>query len=61
MHGALSRMAKHKLAELEQLSAAFVNGMASIRLLPSASGKRGQDKAPRWQEVATPPGGQPDA
>ncbi len=31
LHGALSRMAKHKLGQLEQLSVAFVNGVASIR------------------------------
>jgi len=31
LHGALSRMAKHKLGLLEQLSVAFVNGMAAIR------------------------------
>jgi biopolymer transport protein ExbB len=30
LHGALSRMAKHKLALLEQLSVAFVNGVAAI-------------------------------
>lgn len=31
VHGALSRMAKHKLGLLEQLSVAFVNGVAAIR------------------------------
>jgi biopolymer transport protein ExbB len=31
LHGALSRTAKHKLGLLEQLSAAFVNGVAAIR------------------------------
>jgi biopolymer transport protein ExbB len=31
VHGALSRMAKHKLGLLEQLSMAVVNGLASIR------------------------------
>ena len=31
LHGALSRMAKHKLGLLEQLSVAFVNGVAAIR------------------------------
>ena len=31
VHGALSRMAKHKLGLLEQLSVAFVNGLAAIR------------------------------
>jgi biopolymer transport protein ExbB len=31
VHGALSRMAKHKLGMLEQLSVAFVNGVAAIR------------------------------
>lgn len=31
LHGALSRMAKHKLGLLEQLSMAVVNGLASIR------------------------------
>jgi biopolymer transport protein ExbB len=30
LHGALSRMAKHKLALLEQLSVAFVNGVSAI-------------------------------
>jgi hypothetical protein len=35
MHGALSRMGKHKLGLLEQLSVAFVNGMAAIRHDPS--------------------------
>ena len=29
LHGALSRMAKHKLALLEQLSVAFINGVAA--------------------------------
>jgi len=31
LHGALSRMAKRKLGELEQLSVAFVNGVAAFR------------------------------
>jgi biopolymer transport protein ExbB len=31
LHGALTRMAKHKLGALEQLSVAFVNGVASVR------------------------------
>ena len=31
MHGGLSRMAKHKLGLLEQISTAFVNGMSSLR------------------------------
>jgi len=31
LHGALSRMAKRKLGELEQLSVAFVNGVAGFR------------------------------
>jgi len=31
LHGALTRMAKHKLGSLEQLSVAFVNGVAAIR------------------------------
>lgn len=31
LHGALSRMAKHKLGLLEQLSVAFVNGVSSLR------------------------------
>lgn len=31
LHGALSRMAKHKLGSLEQLSMAVVNGLAAIR------------------------------
>jgi len=31
LHGALSRMAKHKLGQLEQLAVAFVNGATSIR------------------------------
>lgn len=31
LHGALSRMAKHKLGLLEQLAVAFVNGATSIR------------------------------
>ena len=31
LHGALSRMAKHRLGLLEQLSVAFVNGVAAIR------------------------------
>jgi biopolymer transport protein ExbB len=31
LHGALSRMAKHKLGLLEQLSVSFVNGVAAIR------------------------------
>jgi biopolymer transport protein ExbB len=35
IHGALSRMAKHKLGLLEQLSVAFVNGVAAIRHLPA--------------------------
>jgi len=32
LHGALSRMARRKLGLLEQLSTAFVNGVAAIRL-----------------------------
>lgn len=39
VHGALSRMARHKLGLLEQLSLAFVNGLASIRLKPLAPAK----------------------
>jgi biopolymer transport protein ExbB len=35
-HGALLRMAKHKLGLLEQLSVAFVNGVAAIRHDPSS-------------------------
>jgi biopolymer transport protein ExbB len=31
LHGALTRMAKHKLGALEQLSVAFVNGVSSLR------------------------------
>ena len=31
LHGALSRMAKHKLGLLEQLSVAFVNGVTAIQ------------------------------
>jgi biopolymer transport protein ExbB len=31
LHGALTRMAKHKLGALEQLSVAFVNGVVAIR------------------------------
>ena len=31
LHGALARMAKHKLGMLEQLSVAFVNGVAAIK------------------------------
>jgi biopolymer transport protein ExbB len=31
VHGSLSRMAKHKLSLLEQLSAAFVNGVIALR------------------------------
>jgi biopolymer transport protein ExbB len=31
LHGALTRMAKHKIGLLEQLSVAFVNGVSSIR------------------------------
>jgi biopolymer transport protein ExbB len=31
LHGALSRMTKHKLGSLEQLSMAIVNGLAAIR------------------------------
>ncbi|MDJ0850046.1 MAG: MotA/TolQ/ExbB proton channel family protein [Myxococcota bacterium] len=31
LHGALSRMAKHKLGLLEQVSVAFVNGVSSLR------------------------------
>jgi len=31
LHGALTRMAKHKLGSLEQLSVAFVNGVVAIR------------------------------
>jgi biopolymer transport protein ExbB len=31
LHGALSRMAKRKLGLLEELSVAFVNGIASLR------------------------------
>ncbi len=34
LHGALSRMAKHKLGLLEQVSVAFVNGVSSIRQRP---------------------------
>jgi len=35
LHGALSRMAKHKLGLLEQASVAFVNGVASLRGRPA--------------------------
>ncbi len=35
VHGALSRMAKHKLGLLEQLSVAFVNGVAALRRAPA--------------------------
>ena len=35
IHGALSRMARHKLGLLEQLSVAFVNGVAAIRHSPA--------------------------
>lgn len=38
LHGALSRMAKRKLGLLEELSVAFVNGVASIRMAPVAGG-----------------------
>jgi len=31
LHGALSRMARHKIGLLEQISVAFVNGVASLR------------------------------
>jgi len=31
LHGALTRMAKHKLGSVEQVSVAFVNGVAAIR------------------------------
>jgi biopolymer transport protein ExbB len=41
VHGALSRMAKHKLGLLEQLMVAFVNGVASIRLRPRPAAARG--------------------
>jgi biopolymer transport protein ExbB len=42
LHGALARMAKHKLALLEQTSVAFINGVAAIRARPvqRASGLR---------------------
>jgi biopolymer transport protein ExbB len=35
LHGALSRMAKRKLGLLEELSVAFVNGVASLRGTPT--------------------------
>ncbi len=38
LHGALSRLAKRKLGLLEQLSVAFVNGVAAIRHGPSPTG-----------------------
>ena len=38
LHGALSRLAKRKLGLLEQLSVAFVNGVAAIRHGPSTTG-----------------------
>ncbi len=38
LHGALSRMAKRKLGLLEQLSVAFVNGVAAIRHGPRPTG-----------------------
>ena len=41
LHGALSRMAKHKLGILEQLMVAFVNGVAAIRLKPAPLTQRG--------------------
>lgn len=41
LHGALSRMAKHKLGVLEQLSMAFVNGVESIRQTREKSAARG--------------------
>jgi biopolymer transport protein ExbB len=44
LHGTLSRMAKHKLALLEQLSVAFVNGAAAI---PGAVVSRLQDRSSR--------------
>jgi biopolymer transport protein ExbB len=37
LHGALSRMAKHKLGVLEQLSMAFINGLETIRQKRQAS------------------------
>jgi biopolymer transport protein ExbB len=50
LHGALSRMAKRKIGLLEQLSVAFVNGVASIR--------HGDDAKPL---VASPGQGEGDA
>jgi len=38
LHGMLSRMAKRKLGLLEELSVAFVNGLAAIRHRPVAAG-----------------------
>jgi biopolymer transport protein ExbB len=39
LHGALSRMAKRKLGMLEELSAAFVNGVATIRAMAAPRAK----------------------
>ncbi len=70
LHGALSRMAKRKLGLLEQLSVAFVNGVAALRLNgnrePEAAGvsalrrglSGGSEEAGRWPPPppsATPP------
>jgi biopolymer transport protein ExbB len=40
LHGALSRMAKHKLGVLEQISMAFINGVEAIRQLREKSAAR---------------------
>jgi biopolymer transport protein ExbB len=47
LHGALSRMAKHKLGLLEQLSVAFVNGVSAIRHREETRDLDGPSAAPR--------------
>ncbi len=42
-HGALARMAKAKLGTLEQLSAAFVNGLVTIRHKSGEAAEKGAD------------------
>jgi hypothetical protein len=48
MHGGLSRMAKRKLGLLEELSVAFVNGVAAIRHTRPKSGGEPQPPLPAY-------------
>jgi len=49
MHGGLSRMAKHKLGQLEALSVAFVNGITAMRSETGRKKPLAPASAPAWR------------